>query len=135
MLALPIVAELRHRGEDDNEQRRGSGCRLLACVNTWRSCMAMVGVGVTGCRCDREGVATPDSAPCGSTSNRRLVMATKSGDKGLSGVSGPVLLIVAHVVADVITNANCPQCGSGVVLYVCVSCKKVVWPKRGRATS
>jgi hypothetical protein len=62
-------------------------------------------------------------------------MASKSKGKGFAGIPLPVSLIVAHVIADVITNASCPQCENQVVLYFCVNCKRVVRPRRGRATT
>ena len=95
----------------------------------------MVDMGVIGGRCGWIGLATAESVPDRSTSNGWLVMATKGKDKGFGGVPASVFVIVAHVIADLISNASCPQCGDRVVLYVCVNCKKVVRPRRGRATS
>jgi DNA-directed RNA polymerase subunit RPC12/RpoP len=62
-------------------------------------------------------------------------MARKNKGVGFPRIPGVAVVIISHVLADVITDANCPQCGGHVVLYVCLNCKKVVRPRRGRATS
>ena len=41
----------------------------------------------------------------------------------------------AHAAVDLVTHASCPDCGNQVVLYICVNCKKPVWPRRGPAAA
>ena len=47
-----------------------------------------------------------------------------------SKVKAAAALAVVHVFLDVISEATCPKCGMNVVLYVCVNCPGLVWPKR-----
>jgi len=42
---------------------------------------------------------------------------------------------IVHAAVDLATHASCPNCGNQVVLYVCVNCKKPVWPQRGPAAA
>lgn len=62
-------------------------------------------------------------------------MASKSGSKGPGGVPWAVIVPIAHAAADLVTHATCPDCGNRVVLYICVNCKKPVWPNRGEAAA
>ena len=62
-------------------------------------------------------------------------MATRGKGKGPGGVSWLTLIGVIHAVYDIATDATCPDCGQRVVLYVCTSCKKPVWPNRGQAAA
>jgi len=62
-------------------------------------------------------------------------MASKSSGQGPGGVPWAVIVPVVHAVVDLATHASCPKCGNQVVLYVCVNCKKPVWPYRGPATA
>ena len=62
-------------------------------------------------------------------------MAPKSSSQGLGGVPWAVIVPVVHVVLDLATHANCPNCGNQVVLYVCVNCKKLARPHRGLAAA
>jgi DNA-directed RNA polymerase subunit RPC12/RpoP len=49
----------------------------------------------------------------------------------------PLGLIVTglHVAFDIATKAECPQCGSQVVIYVCSTCRRLVNPRRRRSTT
>lgn len=60
-------------------------------------------------------------------------MTAKRNSKGPGGVPWAVVVPVAHAVVDLVTGASCPDCGHQVVLYICVNCKKPVWPQRGQA--
>lgn len=62
-------------------------------------------------------------------------MASKSSNKGPGGMPWAVVVPVVHAVVDLATHASCPVCGNQVVLYVCVNCKKPVWPQRGQAAA
>ena len=62
-------------------------------------------------------------------------MASKRSSQGPGGVPWAVIVPVVHAAVDVVTNAHCPDCGNQVVLYVCINCQKLVWPKRGPATA
>ena len=50
-------------------------------------------------------------------------------------IAPPVVVPVVHAIVDLATHASCPQCGNQVVLYVCVNCKKPVWPHQGPAAA
>lgn len=56
---------------------------------------------------------------------------TISKRHGPYGIPWPVVLAAVHALVDIVTNAQCPNCGSQVVLYVCADCAKSVWPRRG----
>ncbi len=62
-------------------------------------------------------------------------MASKKKSAGPGGIPWAVVIPLAHAVIDVATHANCPDCGTQVVLYICPTCKKPVWPNRGQATA
>jgi hypothetical protein len=61
-------------------------------------------------------------------------MASKGSSRGPGGVPWTVIIPVVHAIVDLATHASCPNCDNQVVLYVCVNCKKPVWPRRGPAT-
>ena len=58
-------------------------------------------------------------------------MGSKVRSTGPGGVPWAVIVPVVHAAVDVVTSASCPSCGTRVVLYVCPSCRKIVWPNRG----
>lgn len=62
-------------------------------------------------------------------------MASKSNSKRPGGLPWAVVVLAAHAVVDLATHASCPNCGNQVVVYVCVNCKKLVWPHRGPAAA
>jgi DNA-directed RNA polymerase subunit RPC12/RpoP len=62
-------------------------------------------------------------------------VASNSKSNGLGGVPWTVVVPVIHALIDLASNAHCPDCGNQVVLYVCVNCKKPVWPERGQAAA
>jgi len=49
---------------------------------------------------------------------------------GLGRVPWGVVAAGLHVAGDLLSRASCPRCGSQVILYVCLNCKRPVWPKR-----
>jgi DNA-directed RNA polymerase subunit RPC12/RpoP len=51
------------------------------------------------------------------------------------GIPWSVVVPLAHAVVDLATNARCPDCGSQVVLYICLGCEKPAWPERGQAAA
>ena len=55
--------------------------------------------------------------------------------KGPGGVPWAVIVPLAHAVVDLATHATCPTCGNQVVLYVCVTFRKIVRPQRGQAAA
>jgi len=62
-------------------------------------------------------------------------MAPKSKSSGPGGVPWAIVIPVVHAVVDVATHVQCPDCGNQVVLYLCVNCKKLAWPRRGQAAA
>jgi DNA-directed RNA polymerase subunit RPC12/RpoP len=61
-------------------------------------------------------------------------MASKSR-KGLGNPPWAVIVPVAHAVIDLATHASCPDCGNRVVLYICVNCRRPVWPERSTGSA
>jgi DNA-directed RNA polymerase subunit RPC12/RpoP len=59
----------------------------------------------------------------------------KSSGSNPGGIPLAIVIPLAHAAFDVATNASCPDCGSQVVVYICTSCKKPVWPNRGQASA
>ena len=59
--------------------------------------------------------------------------SNRSGVRAAS--RGPSSFRSLHTAVDLATNAHCPDCGNQVVLYVCFSCNKPVWPDRGPAAA
>ena len=62
-------------------------------------------------------------------------MGSKARASGPGGVPWAVIVPVAHAAFDLVTSASCPHCGSQVVLYICPSCRSIVWPNRGDTTA
>lgn len=58
-------------------------------------------------------------------------MGSKAKGSRPGGVPWAVIVPVVHAVLDIVTSASCPRCGTQVVLYLCPSCRQVVWPSRG----
>ena len=54
----------------------------------------------------------------------------KRRGRGSDKAAAALLAVGAHIAADLVTHAACPECGNQVVLYVCIHCTKIVWPKR-----
>jgi len=61
--------------------------------------------------------------------------AKKSSSSNPGGIPLAVVIPFAHAAFDLVTHASCPECGSQVVVYICTSCKKPVWPNRGQASA
>jgi DNA-directed RNA polymerase subunit RPC12/RpoP len=62
-------------------------------------------------------------------------MASKRKSSGPGGIPWAIVVPVVHAAVDLATSASCPDCGHQVVLYICIDCKKVVWPNRGQAAA
>ena len=71
------------------------------------------------------GIANTQTDPKGTN------MGSKASGNGPGGVPWAVIVPVVHAAFDIVTSASCPSCGTQVVLYVCPTCRKIVWPNRG----